>query len=290
MNLTGKIFVVLIFVMSLVFMTMTIMVYSTHTNWKEELTRPADQVQPGKPLGVQHQLAESRAKNAELQALIDQVTTQIEVETNARNQQMAKLSEENRLLVNERAAWEAKEAGLTQDSKDAVAAMNAAHVTLQELRTQVDGLQDQLRTAETDRDTYFNAMVQRIDELHQVAGELNRLKSRAVQLGEQIARMKTVLAANDLSEFEDVSGVPPSIDGVVKAVRQDGLIEISVGSDEGLQRGHRLEVFRHAPDHSRYLGAIRVIRTDPDKSVAQIIPETLEGNIEIEDRVATRIR
>lgn len=290
MNLTGKIFVVLIFVMSLVYMTMTIMVYSTHKNWKEELTRPASEVTSGQPLGVQHRLAESVALNQELRATIDQLNDQIDTETIAKEQQITKLANENDLLVRERNAWEAREAQLVQDQSEAVAAMDAAHATLSEMRTEVDGLQDQLRTAETGRDDYFKAMAQKIDELHQVAGELNRLKSRSVQLGEQIARMKTVLAANDLSEFEDVTGIPPRVDGIVRAVRQDGLIEISVGMDEGLQPGHRLEVYRHGRDRSRYLGAIRVVRTYVDIAVAQIIPGTLEGNIEIEDRVATRIR
>ena len=34
MNLVGKIFVTLILVMSLVFMTLALMVYATHKNWK----------------------------------------------------------------------------------------------------------------------------------------------------------------------------------------------------------------------------------------------------------------
>ena len=39
MNLVGKILVVLILVMSLVWMSWAVMVYATHQNWKEEITR-----------------------------------------------------------------------------------------------------------------------------------------------------------------------------------------------------------------------------------------------------------
>ena len=39
MNLIGKIFTVLIFVMSIVFMTMAIMVYATHKNWRDVVHR-----------------------------------------------------------------------------------------------------------------------------------------------------------------------------------------------------------------------------------------------------------
>ena len=50
MNLVGKIFTVLIFVMSLVFMSFAVVVYATHRNWKEVVERPEDEVGPGKPL------------------------------------------------------------------------------------------------------------------------------------------------------------------------------------------------------------------------------------------------
>ena len=37
MNLVGKILTVLIFVMSLCFMMMAVMVYSTHINWRDKV-------------------------------------------------------------------------------------------------------------------------------------------------------------------------------------------------------------------------------------------------------------
>ena len=46
MNLVGKIFVVLIFVMSLVFMAFAMAVYATHRNWREEVTRPRERLAP----------------------------------------------------------------------------------------------------------------------------------------------------------------------------------------------------------------------------------------------------
>jgi hypothetical protein len=48
MNIIGKIFVFAVFVMSLVFMSFAVAVYSTHTNWQAEIQRTADQVQAGR--------------------------------------------------------------------------------------------------------------------------------------------------------------------------------------------------------------------------------------------------
>ena len=52
MNLIGKIFVVMITVMSLVFMAFSVMVYATHKNWMATINRSQQEVKPGEPLGL----------------------------------------------------------------------------------------------------------------------------------------------------------------------------------------------------------------------------------------------
>ena len=63
MNLVGKIFTVLIFVMSLLFMGVAVTVYATHTNWREAVVGSNE---PGKPKGLQPRLKEARTRNEEL--------------------------------------------------------------------------------------------------------------------------------------------------------------------------------------------------------------------------------
>ena len=43
MNLVGKIFIVVIFVLCLVFMALTMAVYTTQRNWREVVMLPKDQ-------------------------------------------------------------------------------------------------------------------------------------------------------------------------------------------------------------------------------------------------------
>ena len=57
MNLLGKIFTVLIFVMSIVFMSLSLMVFATHKNWKQA----AIGVNPKNP-GLKMQLEQERNK------------------------------------------------------------------------------------------------------------------------------------------------------------------------------------------------------------------------------------
>ena len=63
------------------------------------------------------------------------------------------------------------------------------------------------------------------------------------------------------------------------------LVEISIGYDDGLRRGHHLEVTRGG----RYVGRLKVRETEPDRAVAEIMRDYSEGIIEEGDRVDTTL-
>ncbi len=88
-----------------------------------------------------------------------------------------------------------------------------------------------------------------------------------------------------VSPTASIDGVPPPVDGIIESVGKDGLVQISLGSDDGIEKGHKLEVYRGG----KYLGRIEVWQTAPDSSVARILPEFRKGPIAKEDRVATRL-
>jgi len=68
-----------------------------------------------------------------------------------------------------------------------------------------------------------------------------------------------------------------------------GLVEISIGSDQGLLKGHRLEVYRTSGGQSTYVGRIEVVSTAPDKAVCKIDPKFQNSNMMKWDRVASKI-
>src|SRR5439155_512641 len=79
---------------------------------------------------------------------------------------------------------------------------------------------------------------------------------------------------------------PGDVEGVVKKVDESGLVQISVGSDAGLARGHTLEVFRLKPA-PRYLGQIRIVEVKRTEAVGRVVGRPL-GKIQKDDRVASR--
>ncbi|MCH5376821.1 MAG: hypothetical protein JJ992_22875, partial [Planctomycetes bacterium] len=127
--------------------------------------------------------------------------------------------------------------------------------------------------------------VQLTDQLQGSIGTQRTLQERAQQLITQVSEMKRVLDAAGVDMNIDTNAFPPSLDGIVTAIGESNLIEVSLGSDDGLRVGHRIEVFRD----NNYLGHAVVRKTDPDRAVAEVDEKTQRGLIKVRDRVATNI-
>ena len=68
------------------------------------------------------------------------------------------------------------------------------------------------------------------------------------------------------------------------ATTSKGLVEIKIGSDDGLLKGHKLEVYRS----TGYVGRIEVVETHFDTAVCQVVPGYLKSRIQKDDLVTSR--
>jgi len=105
------------------------------------------------------------------------------------------------------------------------------------------------------------------------------LEERMQDMIKEIARMRQQAAAAGTPSTGTGTGAaltsrnPPTmpLEGKVLDVGGSGeRIQISIGSDAGLQTGHTLEVFRTSPK-PQYLGYVRIIKVTPTAAVGQII-------------------
>ena len=290
MNLVGKIFVVLIFVMSLCFSMLAVAVYGTHRNWKEEIERTEQEVGPGKALGYKQRVDNLLARNQELKDQKADLERQVAEERKAKDQAVGKLESKYGLLKQQHDQLELAHAKLVQERRDAQAALAATQATLAALRTEVGKHRIEISQAQGDRDAHFKEVVRLTDELHQLINERERLKQRQLELVAELTRAKSVLRHNELSVDTDISGTTPLVDGIVTAVPRPDLVEISIGSDEGLIKGHQLEVYRSAGGGNTYVGRIHVLETRYDKSACKVDPKYRQSNIQRNDRVTSRIQ
>ncbi|MCA9240281.1 MAG: hypothetical protein KDA37_08785, partial [Planctomycetales bacterium] len=87
MNFIGKIFVVFIFIMSIVFMTLSAVVYSTHQNWKE------------KEQQAQQALTEARTDASRKETEFNRMKSELDAQRQASLQQIGKLETERDRLT-----------------------------------------------------------------------------------------------------------------------------------------------------------------------------------------------
>lgn len=283
MTLLGKVFTVLIFIMSLVFMTFAVAVFATHKNWKMYVTNDTPNEKYG--LGLMHQLAAQEKTNVNLRAEMEELLSELQREMAARRHAIGVLETK---LAEVRASLTSREGDLRNlqaSEGEAAEALKIAEDDRAALRIEVGKLRDKITQTLADRDNKFSVLVQRTDQLHAVQGFLQNFKERNLQLAAQISEYKRVMDAHGLTPEMNTSHIPPKLDGIVTAVGERNLIEVSLGVDDGLQVGHRLEVFRSGT----YLGHAVVLKTDPDRSVAQVDEESQRGLVKVRDRVATKL-
>jgi hypothetical protein len=283
MTFIGKIFTVAILVMSVVFMSFSVVVFATHKNWKMLVMN--DTPTEKYSLGLVHQLANLKETNNTLRNELDNIKNQLAVEQAARRHRIGvletKLAESESRLSDKEAELRALQAA----EGEAAEALKLAELTVSSLRNEVQGLRDEIRSVQTERDVFFMRVVDLTDKVNAAAGLEKVLEERQVQLLAQISQYKRVMDKLGVNPAMSVEGIPPKLDGIVLAVGSKNLIEISIGSDDGLKKGHGVEVFR---DNS-YLGHAVVLKTDPDRSVAQIDEKSQRGLIKVKDRVATKL-
>ncbi len=290
MNLVGKILTVLILVMSLAFMGFAVAVYATHKNWKEVVLLTEDQVRPGKNLGLTYEVQGLKDRNQRLKDQKIQLEGDVEAERKAKEQAVAKLESQFELIKVRHARLVQENEQLVKDQREAVAAMKAAQTTLASFRAEVLKLRTGVAEAQKDRDAHFKEVVRLTDELHQAINERQRLNARRASLDADLSKAKQVLRHFGLDKDASLDSSPPQVEGIVLAVPQPSLVEISIGSDDGLKEGHSLEVYRTAGGSSTYVGRIHVVKTSYDKAACKVDPNYRKSNVQRGDRVTSKIR
>jgi chemotaxis protein histidine kinase CheA len=300
MNLVGKIFIVLILVMALLWMGFSVAVYATHRNWKEVVENP--EATAGKPLGLKLQVDRQKERNEELKAQVTKLTNELAAEKAAKRQSLQKLETEKADLERQRDQREARLTALVKSETDALAELKATQAKEAALRleiaggpapdgTQVVGLREEIRQARAERDQAVDAAAKQTEQLHQARNEVQALRERLATLTQDLADAKTVLDKFGLKPVPAIyDDVPPIVEGVVVEVGATGFVEISIGSDDGLRKGHVLHVVRQGGGVNNYVGRVEVTETQPDKAVCKILPEFLQRPIQREDSVRSQLR
>ncbi len=279
MTLLGRIFIGLILVLSVAFCAISVVVIANHKDWK----------QAGQAFQQKNQQLATNIQ--ELQRTLDATKRDLEQEQVGRRVTLGllqtQLDQERERLAQLTGELQKLQATNTIQTQALAATQDElARVTKEntEIKAQivqvVKDRDDQTRKAISLQDDLNNRLV----VLSSLNKQLDTIRDSATILEARNISMKNAMDRAGVKD--DLADPPPStLTGLVNAVDQKGLIEISVGQDDGLREGHELEVYRGA----QYLGRIQIIRTDVDKSIGKIMNEYRRGYIQKDDRVVAKL-
>jgi len=282
MTFVGKILVILIMALALVFLGVSTVVFTTHTNWKEATAKEKKKVD------------ELQRKTSDLTASVDAAKKDLE-KAAADHQQATKqaqdriksLEDETKGLQNE----------VTQARTKLEVAQQSANVALtlsEERLKETTQLRDQKSAVEKQANEYKLQQTEYQDKIRELERQTKSLDENNKRLRDSVARFQTALRkaglSDDPSTYQALES-PPPVQGEVRRVDSSNRsIEITIGSDDGLVPGHELYLYRTKP-RAEYLGRIRVLTVDPDQAVGKVIGNTVNGKkIQEGDVVSSQIR
>ena len=276
MTLVGKIFTVLVFIMSVSFMMLAVTVFATHRNWRDMVITGG---------GLKEQLETLSKTNAQLRLEIVRGQDSLALEQAARRFALAAGQARLETLDSALDARVKAHTDLQAAHDVAVNSLDRNLNFLESLTKENEGLRLEIRAAQETRDDFFNQVVTLTDDVNRLEGTSQTLQETNSMLLVENGKMAKVMRLHEIDIHTDVVGIAPRVDGIVTAVSDKNLIEISIGSDDGLRKHHLMEVYRK----NSYVGRVEIVKVEPDRAVAKIIPEFRRGIIKKGDRVATKL-
>ena len=151
-------------------------------------------------------------------------------------------------------------------------------------------------------DAEFSMRTKLEDQVHSLQLDFDAARQKNRDLLAKVSVMQQALQSAgitaDANELATKNSPPPRVEGIIEEVKpgkrqgSSELVEISLGSDDGLKIGHEATVYRSglkSGQQAKYLGKILIVKTTPDKSVGQVIESTRNGVIKKGDNVTTRL-
>jgi hypothetical protein len=276
MTLLGKFLAMLILILSTVFMGLALAVNASHRNWRDVVLDPNT--------GLRQRVQVASTTNDQLRADRQRTQAALDREQAARRTALAALQTQLDQIEATLRTTEATAAQLEARNTELSQLDRSRAEELQRLTEETRNLREQIRNEQEDRDRLFAETLQMTDQMNRLRGIVQQQSERNTQLMAQVSRFREVVDMRGIDIDEPLDGAPPDRNGTVLVVnRPMDLIEVSIGFDDGLRDGHLLDVTRSG----RYIGRVRIRRTEPNRSVAEILPDYKQGPIQEGDRVDT---
>lgn len=290
MSFVGKILVVVQVVLSVCFMGFAGAVYTAQNNWRAESNK------------LQGNLTNLQKSMSELESEYSNYKTETTQKVNAALSEAQTAKAANKLLEQQSKSY--------QNQLETVRAERDTSVA----QAETTGEEAKFRRQESGRQRVVNKT------LHNTVNDLRvKIKNLEDTIFTQSIREKNLVAKHNklLNELKYLNKIvvnlgvdpkdpaiagmqspPPAVEGLILNTKKDKrngtkFVEVSLGSDDGLTKGHQLFVYRFGTETNgnrpKYLGKIELVYVDPDKAVGTVIDAAKNGVIEKGDHVNSKL-
>jgi hypothetical protein len=283
MTYVGKILVLLIMAMSLVFLGVSVTAFVTVTNWKQAHANVQNDLKK-----VQGQLATRDSEKKDAESRLEQTKSELATTTKKYDDQVAAQVAE---LNTARGEITQLRTTLTDAQANAALAVAEAQARTQEmtgLRGQLSASIDsgnKLKIEQTEKNVQILTLQRQLEASERSAKGLRE------NLAKALGQIRTLGGSIDLTRVPSVADIPSDVEGkVLKIDAKNKTMELSIGSDDGVYVGMELYLFRTEPA-AEYLGKVQIKAVDPDQSVAAVLGNTVHGKkIKEGDNVSSTLR
>lgn len=282
MTTVGKILVVLHLVLSVIFMAFAGAVFTAQKNWRTTALASAKTLQTTQSK-LKDQQSEHEREKTDLKAKMDKLDEQIAkltAEKGTLTTQVMNLTGENERLqlANDKVDDQSKLQTVEAEERTREASLQrernaVAFQSRQELQTKLHEAEDKIFA----KDQEMQTLLERHERI------LKDMQTIKIWLGSKGL-------PTDPKNMVAQTTPPPPVEGlVVNYVKEKKgnteLVEVSLGSDDGLSVGHKMTVY----NSKGYLGQIRLTMVQADKAVGIVTVKEKNTVIQKGDHVTTKL-
>ena len=282
MTYVGKILVLLIMAMSLVFLGVSVTAFVTATNWKEATAKKDADLKK-----VQGQLATSDSGKKDAEAKLQTAQAELAATTKKFEDQLNNLRTEATNAQAEKTQLQTALTDANTNSSLATAESQARTAEMTKLRDQLSASVDvgnKLKIEQTEKNVQILTLQRQLEASDRSGKGLRE------NLAKALTQLQKAGLPTDLRQVAS-SEIPVDVEGkVLKVDAKNRSLEISIGSDDGVFTGMELFLFRTSPQ-PEFLGKVKVGLVESDQAVATVIGNTVHGKKIMEgDNVSSTLR
>jgi hypothetical protein len=288
MTAVGKIMAFLVLVLSIGVFGMSIFVHSLWSDLRGEFDKLKKNYDV---LQASRSAYEEESKERKVQS------DRVKNEAKAKDDRIAKLTTDlngaQTTIVTLNSSAANQQAQFKQTLEQAKAENDARQKQFDEIRGTLEKEQTANVSLAKERDDMRQREVAAQIEAKNLRDRFGQMEKQLREMTKQMDNSKstTIVGAGRPGAGRDRNPPMDNVEGEVKSTDATGLLRLSIGSDQGLQRGHTLELFRlnlQNPGQSKYLGSIRVLEVSNHEAVGEPV-RALADRAKVGDRVASRI-